>query len=152
MAQFRLQILIDHSVERSEQAARELRRLRLRWSQEEQKKTQLEEYLYDYNLRLNQAALNGMSVNMMMDFSRFISKIELAISTQAEEIARCKQQWEAAEKIWQECEREVKAYKTLRTRHEQAELVKENRRDQKLLDEFAQNSHRRGLAEGHQFK
>lgn len=148
MAEFRLQILIDHAEERSEQAARELRHLRARWTLEENKKTQLEEYLHDYRLRLNQSSLGGISVSVMMDFRRFISKIELAITTQAEEIAKCKLQWEAAQKIWQECEREVKAYRALRARHEQAELVKENRREQKLLDEFALTGHRRKHSEG----
>lgn len=148
MAEFRLQILIDHAEERSNQAARELRHLRLRWTQEENKKTQLEEYLLDYRLRLNQSSTYGISVTVMMDFRRFISKIELAIATQTEEITKCKTQWEVAQKVWQECEREVKAYRALRTRHEQAELVKENRREQKLLDEFALNGHRRKQSEG----
>lgn len=148
MAKFRLQILIDHAEERSSQAARELRQLRTKLSQEENKKTQLEEYLHDYRLRLNQSSLGGISVTVMMDFRRFIAKIELAIATQTEEIAKCKVQWEAAQKKWQECEREVKAYRTLRSRHEQAELVKEGRREQKLLDEFALNGHGRRKSEG----
>jgi flagellar FliJ protein len=125
-----------------------LRNLRIRWSQEENKKNQLEEYLHDYRVRLNQSSITGISVTVMMDFRRFISKIELAIATQIDEIAKCKIQWEAAQKTWQECEREVKAYRALRTRHEQAELVKENRREQKLLDEFALNGHRRKTSEG----
>ena len=44
-------------------------------------------------------------------------------------------------------EREVKAYLALRKRHDQAEQVKENRQEQKLLDEFAQNSHQRHQSE-----
>lgn len=148
MAQFRLQILIDHAEERSSQAARELKHLRLRWNQEEHKKNQLEEYLLDYRERLSLSATQGINMTVMMDFRRFISKIELAITTQEEEIKKCKLQWEDAQRIWQECERELKAYKALRTRHEQAELVKENRRDQKMLDEFAQNIHRRQQNEG----
>jgi flagellar FliJ protein len=146
MAAFRLQILVDYAEERSKQAAQELRRLRLRWAQEEQKKQQLEGYLEDYQLRLNNTAASGMSVTMMMDFRRFISKIELAIATQQEEIVRCRQQWERAQEVWNEREREVKAYHALRARYEQAELVKENRRDQRLQDEFAQNGHQRRVA------
>jgi len=143
MATFRLQILIDYAEERSKQAAQELRRLRLKWAQEEQKKQQLEGYLEDYQLRLNAVAMGGISVSMMMDFRRFISKIELAIATQQEEIVRCRQQWEIAQSLWNEREREVKAYHALRSRHEKAEQVKENRRDQRLQDEFAQNGHQR---------
>lgn len=147
MATFRLQILVDYAEERSKQAAQELRRLRLKWAQEEQKKQQLEGYLEDYQIRLNNVAIGGMTMTVMMDFRRFISKIELAISTQQEEIVRCRQQWEIAQGIWNEREREVKAYHALRSRHDQAELVKENRRDQRLQDEFAQNGHQRRLME-----
>lgn len=143
MAAFRLQVLLDYAEERSKQAAQELQRLRLRWAQEEQKKQQLEGYLEDYQVRLNHTATSGMSVTAMMDFRRFISKIELAIATQEEEIVRCRQMWERAQAEWKEREREVKAYHALRSRHEQAELVKENRRDQRLQDEFAQNGHQR---------
>lgn len=148
MAAFRLQVLIDYAEERSKQAAQELQRVRLRWAQEEQKKQQLEGYLEDYQTRLNYTATSGMSVTVMMDFRRFISKIELAITTQQEEIVRCRQTWERAQAEWKEREREVKAYHALRSRHEQAELVKEGRRDQRLQDEFAQNGHQRRIAAG----
>jgi flagellar FliJ protein len=147
MATFRLQILIDHAQERSKEAAHELRKLRLKWAHEEQKKQQLEGYLEDYRDKLSGVAAGGMTVSMMMDFRRFIAKLELAIRTQVEEIFRCRQQWEIAQKLWKEREREVKAYLTLRKRHEQEEQVKENRQEQKVLDEFAQNNHLRYQAE-----
>jgi flagellar FliJ protein len=143
MAAFRLQALVDYAQERSKEAAAELRRLRLVWAQEEQKKQQLEGYLEDYRIKLTGVATAGMTVSAMMDFRRFITKLELAIRTQSEEIVRCRQHWELAQKLWKEREREVKAYLTLRKRHEQEEQVKENRQEQKLLDEFAQNNHRR---------
>ncbi len=147
MAAFRLQILIDYAQERSKTAAQELQRVRLRWAQEEQKKHQLEGYLEDYRRKYNGTARNGMTVSAMMDFRRFITKLEMAIRTQSEEIVRCRQQWELAQRFWLEREREVKAYLALRKRHEQAEQVKENRQEQKMLDEFSQNSHRRHHSE-----
>jgi flagellar FliJ protein len=147
MAVFRLQILVDYAEERSKTAAREVQRIRLKWAQEEQKKNQLEGYLDDYRARLTWIATGGISIVALLDFRRFIAKLELAISTQSEEIVRCKQQWEVAKKLWFEREREVKAYHALRTRHEQAETVKEERQDQRLQDEFAQLIHRRQKAE-----
>jgi flagellar FliJ protein len=143
MGAFRLQILVDYAEERSKAAAREVQRIRLKWAQEEQKKHQLEGYLEDYRDRLTGDGRAGISMVTMLDFRRFIDKLELAIRTQAEEIVRCKQQWEVAKKMWLEREREVKAYYALRTRHEQAELVKEERQDQRLQDEFAMHIHRR---------
>lgn len=146
MTGFRLQILVDHAEERSKQAAVELKNLRLKWAQEEQKKIQLEGYLEDYQLRLNQIGTNGISVTVMMDFRRFISKIELAIKTQQEEIVRCQQRWEVAQIRWKECEREIKAYQVLKDRYEDVERMKEYRKEQQLQDEFAQAGHQRKLS------
>ena len=147
MATFRLQPLIKFAEERSESAAQELQRLRGQWTQAEEKLHQLEGYLADYHSRLSSNTAGGMTVHAMMDFQRFIAKLELAIRTQAAEVVRCQQRWEKGQLLWQECEREVKAYHALRERHERSELQKENRRDQKVQDEFAQNSLRRRAAE-----
>jgi flagellar FliJ protein len=147
MATFRLQMLVEYAEERSKAAAQELRKVRLRWAHEEQKKHQLEGYLEDYRSKYTGSASIGMTVSLMLDFRRFIAKLELAIRTQSEEIVRCRQQWELAQRFWLERERELKAYLALRKRHIQAEQVKENRQEQKLLDEFAQNGHRRHQSE-----
>lgn len=140
MAAFRLQPLVKFAEERSESAAQELQRLRGQWTQAEEKLRQLEGYLADYHSRLADNTAGGMTVHAMMDFQRFIAKLDLAIRTQSTEVQCCQQRWEGAQLLWQECEREVKAYQALRERHERTELQKENRRDQKVQDEFAQNN------------
>jgi flagellar FliJ protein len=147
MAEFRLMPLIKLAEERSESASQELQRMRGQWTQAEEKLRQLEGYLADYHARLTQSSASGISVHVMLDFQRFIAKLDLAIKTQNGEVVRCQQRWEKAQLVWQECEREVKAYHALRERHERSELQKENRRDQKAQDEFAQNSLRRRAAE-----
>ncbi len=139
MAEFRLQPLLEYARERSESAAQELQRLRHQWSLAEEKLQQLQAYLADYHARLGSTTSGGMTAGSMRDFQRFIAKLELAIRAQGEEVVRCRQRWEAGQRIWLEREREVKAYDALRERHEREELLKENKRDQRLQDEFAQN-------------
>lgn len=150
MATFRLQPLVDFSEERSESAAQELQRFRAQLIQAEEKLRQLEGYLADYQVRLSAATAQGVTVQAMLDFQHFIAKLELAIRSQSEEVVRCRQRWESAQQIWMEREREVKAYHALRDRHQREELRKENRRDQRAQDEFAQNSQRRRAAEDNQ--
>jgi len=150
MATFRLQPLVDFSEERSESAAQELQRFRAQLTQAEEKLRQLEGYLADYQVRLSAATAQGVTVQAMLDFQHFIAKLELAIRSQSEEVVRCRQRWESAQQIWMEREREVKAYHALRDRHQREELRKENRRDQRAQDEFAQNSQRRRAAEDNQ--
>ena len=147
MAEFRLQPLLEYARERSELAAQELQRLRYQWTQAEEKLQQLQAYLADYHNRLNSNAVGGMTAAAMRDFQRFISKLEMAIRAQGEEVVRCRQRWEAGQLAWLEREREVKAYGALLERHEREELRKETKRDQRIQDEFAQNQHLRRVAD-----
>lgn len=147
MAAFQLQPLVKIAEERSESAAQDLQRLRVQLTQAEEKLRQLEGYMEDYRSRLAHNTANGITVQAMVDFQHFIAKLEIAIRSQSEEVVRCRQRWEAAQQVWLEREREVKAYHALRERHEREELRKENRRDQYVQDEFAQNSQRRRASE-----
>lgn len=143
MAEFRLQPLLEYARDRSDQAAQELQRLRHQRTQAEEKLQQLQTYLADYQNRLSSNATSGMTVAAMRDFQRFIAKLELAIQAQNEEVVRAGQRWEAGQQAWMEREREVKAYDALRERHEREEARMENKRDQRIQDEFSQNQYLR---------
>ena len=49
-------------------------------------------------------------------------------------------------KQWQDHQQRLNAYDTLHTRTQNAELQLENKRNQKLMDEFAQRSTQRNTA------
>jgi flagellar biosynthesis chaperone FliJ len=51
--------------------------------------------------------------------------------------------WQQGQAEWLAREREVKAYQTLRQRHNEAERKSEEKLDQRQQDEFAGNLHRR---------
>lgn len=140
---FHLQPLVDLAEDRSQSAAQALARLTQAWQNAENKLNQLRGYLAEYNARLQQQAQTGFSISQLRDFQAFILKLEMAIRAQAEEVEGCKARWEHGQAEWQAREREVKAYQTLRQRHEQAERRSDERLDQRLQDEFARNLHRR---------
>lgn len=140
---FHLQPLVDLAEDRSQNAAQALARLTQAWQNAEQKLEQLRGYLAEYNARLQQQAQSGFSISQLRDFQAFILKLEMAIRAQAEEVEGCKARWEHGQAEWQAREREVKAYQTLRQRHDQAERRSDERLDQRLQDEFARNLHRR---------
>jgi flagellar FliJ protein len=140
---FHLQPLVDLAEDRSQSAAQALARLRKAWQEAESKLTQLQGYLAEYQQRLHQQTQAGFSIVQWRDYQAFILKLELAIKSQTEEVERCRLRWEYGQVEWQAREREVKAYKTLRQRHNMAERKVEERQDQKLQDEFARNLHRR---------
>jgi flagellar FliJ protein len=140
---FHLQPLIDLAEDRSQAAAQALARLRQAWQDAENKLDQLRGYLAEYQQRLQQQTQAGFSIVQWRDYQAFIFKLEMAIKSQGEEVERCRLRWESGQIEWREREREVKAYQTLRQRHDLAERKVEERQDQKLQDEFARNLHRR---------
>lgn len=144
---FRLKALVGLAEDRSEEAARALARLKQVWQLAETKLEQLKGYLEEYRQRLQQQTQSGFSIAQWRDYQAFIAKLENAIKLQTEEVERCRLRWELGQREWQEREREVKAYQTLQTRHEEAERKQEERQDQRLQDEFASQAHRRNQSE-----
>jgi flagellar FliJ protein len=142
---FHLQALIELAEERRQNAALVLARLKLGWQEAERKLQQLQGYLQEYQQRLQQQASSGFSIVQWRDYQAFMHKLELAIMAQSEEMERCRQRWELGQREWLERERELKAYQTLKQRHEQAERKIEDRLDQRLQDEFARDLHSRKL-------
>ncbi len=141
---FPLQTLIILAEERSQQAALALARFRQAWQEAEGRLQQLQGYLQEYRERLLLQAGAGFSGALWRDYHAFMHKLELAIRTQTQEVERCRQRWETGQREWQEREREVNAYQTLRQRHEASERRLEEKLDQRLQDEFARNLHARG--------
>ncbi|MCX7628580.1 MAG: flagellar export protein FliJ [Methylophilaceae bacterium] len=133
-----MQPLIELAEERSRLVAQELQRLRQQWAEAEHKLQQLKSYLAEYRSRLNDNVCDGVSVNVMRDFQRFIAKLELAIRAQVEEVERYRQRWETTKRLWMEREREIKAYHILRERHIRQLQHAENKREQRVQDESAQ--------------
>ena len=140
---FHLQPLVELSEERSQAAARMLARLKQAWQEAENKQLQLQGYLEDYRQRLQQQSQSGLTALQWRDYQAFMTKLESAIKVQAQEIERCRLAWEAGQVEWLACERDVKAYQTLRQRHDAAERKLDARQDQQQQDEFARNLHAR---------
>lgn len=140
---FHLQPLVDLAGERSQAAAQALAKFKLAWQEAETRLQQLQGYLQEYQVRLQQQAESGFSIAQWRDYQAFMGKLELAIKAQAEEVARCRARWELGQAEWQARERESKAYQTLRQRHDQTERKTEERLDQRQQDEFARNLHSR---------
>lgn len=140
---FHLQSLVDLAQERSDAAAQTLAKLKRVWQEAENKRAQLESYLQEYRNRLQQQTESGLTAMQWQDYQAFMAKLELAIKAQSAEIDRCQRAWEAGQIDWQACERELKAYLTLRERHEAAERKREDKQEQKLQDEYARNLHHR---------
>ena len=106
----------------------------------EKKLELLQKYRDDYANRFQAKMAQGLSPMGYRNFQAFIDKLDEAIAGQ-QQVVKDAENGVAREKgAWQASERKRMSYDTLATRAEKAEQRRENRKDQKLNDEFAARS------------
>lgn len=137
MAEFRLATLLEAARLHFESAEQKLAQLRRRWDEARGKLAQLEQFQAEYREGLRGEQRAGVTGFRQQDYLAFLAKLDRAREQQTEEVARCKQGWEAGFAEWQDKRIRLDALRALEERHRAAELVRERRQDQKLQDEFA---------------
>lgn len=135
-----LNTLIDLAVKDSDEAARKLGEA-IRTAEETEKKlTLLLGYRDEYAARFQNSMASGLKMMEYRNFQLFIEKLDTAITGQQQVVLEAKRQIEAERQAWQACERKRLSYDTLATRAEKDKQHKENKRDQKQMDEHAARS------------
>lgn len=145
---FPLQTLLDLAQNQTDCAANNLKALKLRWNEAEEKLAQLFAYRDSYRERMLESAGGGTSAVALRDFQLFMLKLDAAIKMQQGEVARCQSRWEAGQQEWLRQRGKVKAYDVLSVRHRRAEEEREGRSEQKEQDEFANNKQSDGRRPG----
>jgi len=97
----------------------------------------LDGYRQDYVHNMNRQLQTGMTRETHLNYQNFINKLDDAVKGQLEVIAAAKLELNLKRELWQESQRKKLSYEVLSTRSEQRELKVEQKRDQKLMDEFA---------------
>lgn len=135
-----LHTLIDLASKDSDDAAKRLGEA-IRAAEETEKKLNLLlGYRDEYANRLQNNQASGITAMEYRNFQLFIDKLDTAINGQQAVVNDARRKVENERKVWQECERKRMSYDTLASRAETARLKKENKRDQKQMDEFAARS------------
>jgi flagellar FliJ protein len=99
-------------------------------------------YRDDYVHNLNRLLQTGMTRETHLNYQNFIAKLDDAIKGQLEVIAAAALEVKLKRALWQESQRKKLSYEVLSTRSAQRELKVEQKRDQKLMDEFAMRAGR----------
>lgn len=132
-----LETLVELATKETDEATKHLGRT-VRTSEEvQQKLALLLEYREDYAVRFRESLATGLTPMNYRNFQLFIEKIDLAINGQQEVVRQAQLRVAEARTLWQACERKRLTYDTLVTRAQQEKLRRENRLDQKLMDEYA---------------
>lgn len=102
----------------------------------------LDGYRQDYVSNMNRQLQTGMTRETHLNYQNFIAKLDDAINGQLEVITAAKLEVNLKRELWQESQRKKLSYEVLSNRSEQRELKVEQKRDQKLMDEFAMRAGR----------
>ncbi len=101
----------------------------------------------EYAERLLRQSREGMSIAAIKNFQAFMEKIDDAIAGQTRLAASASNRVEQANAGWQAKKRAEKTWDSLIKRDEQANLLKEQRQDRKLMDEYASRAARRQMGD-----
>jgi flagellar FliJ protein len=95
------------------------------------------DYRKGYQDNLNANLTKGMSAEAYQNFQNFFKKLDHAITGQKDVVNFSEQQVKVHRALWQESQRKKLSYDVLITRSDKRVLKVEQKRDQKLMDEFA---------------
>jgi flagellar FliJ protein len=140
-AGFSLQVLLDHATHRLEAAERLLRMLRRKEDEARSRLEELKGYRQEYLSRHAGQGRDGMHIQLLQECHAFLGKLEHAVGQQELELTQASLRWQQAHEQWMQMRQRVKAYETLAKRQAEAEGRRQEKLDQRQMDE--QSSTRR---------
>ena len=132
-----LETLIELATTETDEAAKRLGLAVRACEDTEQKLAMLLQYREEYEARFKASLLSGVTAAGYRNFQLFLDKLDTAIAGQQRIVDDAKRRIVDERSQWQSCERKRMSYDTLATRMQKVEERKANKRDQKLMDEFA---------------
>lgn len=135
-----LTTLLSLAEDAAEEAAKVLAQVRLTHTQMSQQLTMLENYQADYRQKLNQTLHTGMAADKWQNYQQFLVTLDVTIEQQQTQLTVWAQRVSDANRHWQEKQQRVNAFDTLIQRADHAHNQRQNRLEQKQMDEFAQRA------------
>lgn len=137
-----LQILIDQAREKAEQLARNMANTRQKLAQGQDKLDMLQTYREECEGGMHNKAVGGMTGQQLRNQLAFVGKIAQAVAQQSREIEFLNTTLAHQRTQWQEALAEQRKYEALVAREKLKQAKLENKRDQKMNDEFAARIYR----------
>jgi flagellar protein FliJ len=134
---FSLQIVLDLMQVRADEATNRLARLIANERDAKSKLEMLQQYRDEYAARFRQAAQNGLGQREWHNYQEFLNRLDEAIDSQRQTVALQVQNTATGQMHWQQQRTKLKAMDTLSDRHNASENALEQKREQKIQDEFS---------------
>ena len=135
-----LTTLLSLAEDAAEEAAKVLAQVRLTHTQMSQQLTMMENYKADYRQKLNKTLHTGMAADKWQNYQQFLVTLDVTIEQQQTQLTVWAQRVSEANRHWQEKQQRVNAFDTLIQRADHAHNQRQNRLEQKQMDEFAQRA------------
>ncbi|HEX4855784.1 MAG TPA: flagellar export protein FliJ [Limnobacter sp.] len=137
-----LQILIEQASEKADKAAKSMAVTQQKMAQARDKLNMLQTYRDECESGLQNKAVTGLTGQQLRNQLAFVGKIAEAISQQKRELDFLDTTLQHQRKQWQDALGEQRKYEALVEREKLKKARLENKRDQKMNDEFAARIYR----------
>lgn len=102
---------------------------------------ELENYEREYLQQLQgNIAEKGMPVATLIAWQSFIGSLGSVVKQHTVHVNTCQNSVEKALQIWQRDKQRLNSFETLKSRADAVQMQKQNRQEQKMMDEFAQRA------------
>ncbi|MBC7572849.1 MAG: flagellar export protein FliJ [Herminiimonas sp.] len=136
-----LETLIELATKETEEAAKRLGLAVKAAADTESKLMLLQDYRAEYAARFQASMATGLSAMGCRNFQLFMDKLDTAVASQQNVVNEARKRVEERRTAWQAGERKRMSYGTLVTRAQQDERRRDDKRDQKAMDEHAARQH-----------
>ncbi|MCY1295083.1 Flagellar FliJ protein [compost metagenome] len=138
----RLQPVIEMAEKAEREAARQLGQCQGQLAQAEAKLGELQRYMTDYQQQWLSQGSRGVSGQWLMNYQRFLTQLEGAIGQQVRSVAWHRDIVDKARAQWQQRYARLEGLRKLVQRYQDEARLAADKREQRLLDEFAQRLRR----------
>jgi flagellar protein FliJ len=135
--------LIDLATREVEQAASRMSNAIKEKEDAMSKLSLLGQYREEYRIHCSERMSAGLSMMEYQNFQAFMANIDRTIAGQQHIVDRLQARVDEARTVWQASERKRLSFGVLQAQEEKKRLDRENRLDQKLMDEYASLARRR---------
>jgi flagellar FliJ protein len=97
----------------------------------------LEQYRDEYAQRMREATAEGITRLILRNYQDFLARIDEAIEQQRQAVQNSELSTKAGQTEWRNQNTKLMAIDTLSSRHDARERYRENKQEQKILDEFS---------------
>ncbi|KJS73051.1 MAG: flagellar biogenesis protein [Pseudomonas sp. BICA1-14] len=134
----RLAPVIEMAAKAEQEAARLLGQGQTQLNQAEAKLGELEQYFRDYQQQWMQQGSQGVSGQWLMNYQRFLSQLESAIGQQQRSVNWYRDNLKKLRQQWHQRHARVEGLSKLVESYQKEARIAADKREQKLLDEYAQ--------------